>query len=480
MSLSSSLNSAMAGLDLTARRADIVARNVANADAPGYARRSLEGSGPAGLRGSDVSVVRGADPRMVQLRREAAWREGSASISQSFHTDLDRAIGEPGMAGGLHDSIARLDAAFISAAANPSQPSRLTEVSLAVEGVAGALNEIDRTIQESRQRADADLDRDVRRLNSDLHDVERLNIEIRRTTAGGNDVADLVDRRSVIVDRISGIIPVREVARDGGMIALVSDGGLLMLDGRPANIGFTPTTPIVPWMAVSAPLSGLTVDGRAVPVTGQQSGIRGGRLEALFAVRDDLAPEATRRVDGLAAELILRFEDPAVDGSTAPGSAGLFSDSGNPFSAAADPGLAGRIAVNPLVKSDRPDQHWRLRDGLGAASPGGGGDSRLLLRYGQALATVAAPAIVGLPDIAEDVRGHAAAIKSLFSAARVSAEDRRAYHGSISETRTTARDGAPVDIDGEMRRLLEIEQAYAANARVIQAVNDMMNKLTEL
>jgi len=37
-----------------------------------------------------------------------------------------------------------------------------------------------------------------------------------------------------------------------------------------------------------------------------------------------------------------------------------------------------------------------------------------------------------------------------------------------------------VDIDSQMQDLLAIEQAYAANARVIEIANQMMQKLMEI
>lgn len=40
--------------------------------------------------------------------------------------------------------------------------------------------------------------------------------------------------------------------------------------------------------------------------------------------------------------------------------------------------------------------------------------------------------------------------------------------------------GDGVDSDAEMQKLLQYEQAYAANARVIQAVNDMMDQLLRI
>ena len=479
MGLTSSLNSALAGLDLTSRRADLVSRNVANADAPGYARRELEGSGPAGLPGSQVSVARPVDPRLVQLRRESQSREAGAAVPQALLAELDGAVGDPGTPGSLQDAIARLDASLVAATAHPNAPTRLTDVALAAEGLAAKLRSIDAVVQDGRQRADTGIGRTVDQLNADLRDVEKLNVDIRRVKAGGNDAADLIDRRTVLIDRISKAVPVREMPREGGAVALVSEGGLLLLDGKALTLGFTAHSPITADMTAPSTLSGLTVNGLDVPTQGASSGIRGGALEALFHVRDTLAPETTAMLDGMAGDLVLRFEAAGAVGGT-PGAAGLFTDAGAPFAAGSPPGLAGRLSLNAAVPADRPDLHFRLRDGLGATGPGSGSDVTLLLRYGEALARPGLPLAGGLPARQADLPGHAADLRSMISQKRVAAEDEASQHRTRSEELAARRDGAGVDIDAEMRRLIDVEQAYAANARVLQAVSDMMNRLTEI
>ena len=481
MSLTSSLNSALAGLDLSARRAEVIARNVSSADSQGYARRSVASAGAGiGLPGRGAAITRDIDPRLMQLRREAQSRSAGEETLQAFFTRLDKAIGQPDDPGSLQDGLARLDAAFVSAAADPTSSIRLTEISEAAAGVASTLNALDDVVQGARQGADADIGKAVEGLNRDLAGVARLNADILRLNAGRHDSSDLLDQRTVLIDRISQQIPVRELPRDDGTVALVSVGGVLLLDGRPAQLGFAPRAPITAAMSAPTHLSGLTVNGRTIQTGGAVNAIPGGNLTALFQLRDEIAPQATARFDAMAAELIARFEDPAVDGTIAPGGTGLFTDRGLPLDPAADAGLAGRIAINALVTPDRPDQHWRLRDGLGAAGAGSGGDASLLLRYGDAFAERRQPVLAGLPDIGADLAGHAAALRSLVSADRVRADDRLGFARIEATTLAEGRDGGRVDIDAEMRRLVEVEQAYAANARIIQAVSDMMNRLTEI
>ena len=52
-----------------------------------------------------------------------------------------------------------------------------------------------------------------------------------------------------------------------------------------------------------------------------------------------------------------------------------------------------------------------------------------------------------------------------------------AQHSIMAEAE---RQETGVDVDTQMQMLLEIEQAYAANARVIEIANQMMLKLMEL
>ncbi|CUH35272.1 Flagellar hook-associated protein 1 [Jannaschia seosinensis] len=474
MSLSASLNIATAGLGLSSRRAEIVASNVANADRPGYARRSAGAVGAGtGLPGSGLSVTRETEPRLVQLRRDAQSALSDANVAQRFAAEFDAAIGDPDAAGSLQDRVARLDAAFVSAASEPSSAIRLSEISQAASDLADHLNRLEDVVQSSRQRADDKIGSTVEQINTDLKDIARLNVDIRRLSSGGHDTATLMDERTVLIDRVSTQIPLRELPREHGAVALVSKAGAILLDGSAKELGFTPhAMTINAGKSASTHLSGLTINGRDVRTDEGPGGVGGAALSALFTLRDETGPEASRRLDAVAADLMERFEKADV----APG---LLTDEGSPFSSSAAPGLAGRIEINSKVAPDKPDQHWRLRDGLGATAPGGA-DATLLLSYGKEMARRVAPPLVGLTDRASDAKGHIATLKSLSSADRVRADDRSDLWQREATGLSERRDGGAVDVDAEMRRLIEIEQAYAANARVIQVVGDMMQRLTEI
>jgi flagellar hook-associated protein 1 FlgK len=103
-----------------------------------------------------------------------------------------------------------------------------------------------------------------------------------------------------------------------------------------------------------------------------------------------------------------------------------------------------------------------------------------LLDHLAALAEVSTPRSDALGSGAADIASLAGRLHSAVSTDRLVALDRADGARGEADRLRDMRDGAAVDIDAEMQRLLRVEQAYAANARLIQAVGQMMDRLTEI
>ena len=178
----------------------------------------------------------------------------------------------------------------------------------------------------------------------------------------------------------------------------------------------------------------------------------------------------------MAQDLINRFTDPAVDPTLTLGDPGLFLDT----NAAAGDGVAGRLQLNALVDPDRGGAVWRLRDGLGAVAPGPPGDNTILSNLSGAFDTVSNISVPGLQGgfVYSDL---VAQIGSLTGQQRIQNES---VLSSISLQYQTIQEAEAnetgVDIETEMQDLLIIEQAYAANARVIQAASQMLTELMDI
>ena len=484
MSLSNALSNAVSGIVAASRGTEVVASNLANAMTPGFARREVQLSARPWIGGGGGVHIEGVE-RVVRTAilgqsRTAGAETTRAQTLASVHKGMAEAIGVPGEAGALGTLLASFDAALISAAARPESETALNRVLTTAQALAGGYGTLGDRIQDARTEADRAIADDVRKLNEGLGRVVALNRQIVQQTASGGDVASLEDERQKVIDGLSKIMPIQELPRENGRVALFTSGGGVLLDGfTPVTFGFTPAGAFRPDMATGAPpVSGLTVDGLALS-PGQMRSFSGGRLGANFQIRDVDAPAAQARVDGAARDLIERFADPAID-PTAPPGGGLYTDGGAPFTAANERGIAQRLAVADAIIPAAGGGLWRLRDGLGAATPGPVGQSALLDRMRGALTAsrpTASPAVAAMSRSATTL---AAEISSTAAVGRLDAEGVLAGAAAQSNSYETMLRQDGVDSDREMEALLALERAYAANAKVLQTVDDMLQTILRL
>ncbi|MFV2002411.1 MAG: flagellar basal body rod C-terminal domain-containing protein, partial [Paracoccaceae bacterium] len=179
-------------------------------------------------------------------------------------------------------------------------------------------------------------------------------------------------------------------------------------------------------------------------------------------------------------DLVERFADPAVDATLGATDPGLFTDDGAAFSSVDEVGLSARLKINALVDPDAGGGLWRLRDGLGAAVPGSVGDATLLLSLADALSVARVPASGGFIGAARSAIGLASDLVSLVNADLNSFEADQSFALAQVDTLTAIELRSGVDTDYEMQQLLLIEQAFAANARVITTVDEMIKTLLGL
>ena len=480
MSISGALSNALSGLTASSRSAEMVSNNIANALNEGYARRELV-LGPRSLGGTGQGVAVTGISRAVNLvllsdRRVAQAGTGDRQTRAQFFTKLEVAIGAPGTEGALTSRIAALDTALIEAASRPESEGRLTKVADTARALAKQIGAAATSVQSARADADHQIGTDVERVNAAMSRVAEMNVEIRGHLSSGRDPSALMDQRQQLVDQIASVVPLREVQRDHGQIALFTTGGAVLVDGRANAFGFTTVGVVEPNMTVGGGgLSGLTLNGLPIAASGPYSTVTGGTLAANFAIRDELGPAAQLRLDAVARDLIERFG--SLDPTIAPGNPGLFTDAGAALLPANELGLAQRLSLNATADPAQGGVLWRLRDGLGALTPGPTGNSALLGAL-QAALTASRQPVSGdfLPGL-RSFSGLGADMLSAVSTARLSADTEASFSAAKSEGLKVQELQGGVDTDREMQDLLQIEKAYAANAKVIQTVDEMLDLL---
>lgn len=485
MSISSALSSALTGLTATSRQAEIISSNVANASTPGYARREVSlGAHVLGGTGQGVSVrgvTRQIDQFLINDRRVAQAAAGDRDVRASFLKRLEDIFGQPEDQASLSARVAALDQTLMEAASRPESGARLSSAVDAARLLADSMNRASDAIQTERGRTDSAISSAVDDLNSALRQVRELNSQIRSFSGTGRDVAALFDQRQQIIDGISELVPLREVPREHGQVALMTTGGAVLLDGTESVFAFTPVHTVVPEMTqASGGLSGLTLNGRPMATAGETSLVLGGELAGMFAVRDELAVAGQAKLDALARDLVERFSDAGLDPTLALGDPGLFTDAGGAFLAADEVGLSSRMSLNALVDPTRGGETFRLRDGLGSATPGPSGNAALLVALSDALTAPRPLSSLSFPGASRSLHGLTADLLSSVATDRLNADTEDAFTAARYAALDELEKAGGVDTDQELQTLLVIEKNYAANAKVIQTVDDMISTLLGL
>lgn len=484
MSISGALNNALSGLTASGKSAQVVSSNLANMMTEGYGRReiSLSSQTISNMGGVFVNgVSRIVDANTLADRRIADADYSHSSVLQDFHSRLEILVGLPGDDSSISSSVSALEESLISAASRPDSHERLLAVSRRGSEVTQSFKSASDGIQMMRQEADRNIDVMVDRLNGLLLQTRDLNQKISGAVNQGTDSSALQDQRQRIVDEISELVPVRQVDRERGGVALYTTGGAIILDGTAATLDFSRSNVVMPHMTQqSGDLSGLTINGVAVRTDSQNGAIRGGALGAQFQVRDEVAVTAQERLDGVARDLVERFQSSTVDPTLAPGAAGIFTDDGAAFAASNEVGISGRLSLNSLVDATKTNDMWRLRDGLGATSGGALGSASNLQSLADTLAEKRIASSGGFGSNSRSVPELISSLTSLIGADRLSSEQFQSFAATRRDSLISMELQDGVDSDQEMQKLLLIEKTYAANAKVIEAVDDMLNTLLRM
>jgi flagellar hook-associated protein 1 FlgK len=475
---------------VTSRAADLVSSNIANAMTDGYGVRSLNVSarvvGNAGSGAWVTGVTRHEDAVLVGQRRMTEADLGYRSAEGAFLNRLETMIGTPDMSGSLAARTAAFEAALTTAAANPQAEVRLTGAVDAAVALASTINDISDGIQAERLQADGAIAQTVGRINGALEQLATLNTQIRQDAGGGRDVSALLDAQAQLVNDIAPLVPLHSRRDASGALQLFSADGQALLDGRPAVLSFTPATVMEPDMTLeSGTLSGLSLNGRPLPLNGTTPALAGGELAALFARRDDWGVSAQASIDAVARDLAGRFDAAGFDATLAPGSPGLFTDVGGALidpltDPAQEVGLAGRLRVNAAVRPDAGGEVWRMRDGLGATVEGPVGNASFLQAQRDALSALQPTASGGFSATGRSFAGLVAHHLSQVGQARQMAETNQSHVAARFGALRQEELAQGVDTDAEMQRLLQIEQMFAANARVVTAAQEMIDQLIRM
>lgn len=482
MSLSGALSNAVSGLTANARGTSVISSNIANALNENYGRRDIKlTSNPTQTSGGVLvaQISRHVDPILAYQKRLALADNGANTAKSTFQNDLEKLIGSLDTADSLANKLTQFEAAIFSASSDPSSETRLRNVSFAAEAFTSKLRRASDGISQLRTQAEVQIVYSVEQINLGLSQLEKLNSQIMTIKHMGQDPHTLLDRRDAVLDKLSEHVPLRVVERDSGVIAVFTAQGRTLLDGNAVEFSFERASAALPHMTVgNGLLSQLHVNGAPIDFLGP-SMMDGGSLAAQFELRDVTMTQAQSRLDGIARDMIERFGPGGPDASLSPGDLGVFSDRGVAFITTSETGIAGRIELNKVLDSSGTET-WRWRDGLNAPAPSDHGEADLLLRLQRRMSENIASGSPALGASERSLPMHLQELANDVAASRVRRSDEQAAASELLNDVSQAVASTGVNSDQELQKLIELEKSYAANARVVQVVDDMLSELLRI
>ena len=320
-----------------------------------------------------------------------------------------------------------------------------------------------------RQAAQNGIESSVTTLNSTLATIGQLSDEIIALKPTSQGVADLENQRNEAVSSLSSLIDIKTIEQPNGDLSIFTGSGLTLPIRGSGSSPFSIANASTP-AGSSYPnggIPGIMLGG--VDVTSQ---MLGGQIGADITLRDSTLPTAQTALDQFSSTLTSSFAAQGLD---------LFTDAGGNVPAdvaAQDPagyiGYASTIQVNSAVTSDPS----LVRDGTTATAtftpnPTGGPAGFNTLIQNVINNTFGSQTGGSLSDLATGLVTTQAQ-QSANVTSNLATE--QALQTSL-QTKASAASG--VNMDTEMSLMLSLQNAYAANARVINVAQAMFTSLAQ-
>ena len=332
MSLSDALSIAMSGLRANQAAMSLVSSNVANAETPGYVRKTLnQVTIDSGSYGSNVRIVgvnRELDQYIqAQLRTETSGA-GYASLRSNFLQQLQSLYGNPGSVGTLEDAFNKLTTAVQALSTSADSQSARIGVINAANVLASQLNSMTQGIQTLRGAAENGINDSVNTANNLMSQIATINNQIAVNPLGGTSTdastAALLDQRDQYITQLSELMDIRVTTNGSNQVTVFTSSGVQLVGNEAARLSFNAQGTVSPntlWNSdpSKSNLGSVVVsyaNGGSIDLTAT-GGIKSGKIAAYTELRDKSLVEAQNQLDQFAASLSSALSDKTTAGTAA-------------------------------------------------------------------------------------------------------------------------------------------------------------------
>jgi flagellar hook-associated protein 1 FlgK len=470
MALPSVFNTGRSGMVASKAAIATSGHNIANAKTEGASRQRVQteaGLPQAGTgknyvgTGVNISRVERVNDEYIekQIRnngRDLASMEEKDLILHQSEDIFNEMGGE-----GLNRLISRTFNEFRKLSNDPDSEAVRQSVREATKSMVNDFHRLRTEVTEVQNHIDARLAGNVSDLNSTAHELGELNYKIQQMSLGGTPVNDLMDRRDVVMKKLASFADVTmHMDKEGNYNVDLKGVGPLVYSNHVETFGTVRSK----GDDEGKPTNGLDVTTTASVSSIVTHRIKGGTIGSLLESRDQLLSTVQSRLDELAYAMSTAVNEIHEQGFTRNGTQGVsyFKKLDSKDRAAELIDLSDEVSasVNNIATA------------MDANSPG---DNRVAI----ALSGLQHARLLG--ENRSTMDDYYNSIVSDIGVASESNKSSMTQQRDIMNQLGKIREQiSGVSIDEETANIMQYQQAFAANARVIQVADEMLKEVLDL
>ncbi len=429
------------------RALEVTGQNIANAQTPGYSRqvavtRPVSGPAARGLAGAGNPLYTDGGVEVATVyRTHAAWldrassalgaRAGEAETGANLARRVEDLLQEP-TSSGLQSTLDRFFSAAGSLASRPDDLAARNEFLRTAGSAATRFQQLTEGMDEILEDAEGQFQRGVEQVNTLLRQVASLTENIGRAWASGAIPSELLDQRDQALHSLSEKIGISVTGQEHGPLVVSLNGRTLVQENQVTELS----------VSAADPFALVTAD------TGEAVGAPGGQLRALADAGTSTIPDIRSRLaafrDSFAGDVnALHQAGTGLDGTTG---TPLFTTD-----------ATGNLVVNPVLTAD-PRQV--------AAGDGSAGDGRTARQ----IAALGNPAGALLSE-------YGTLVSEVGLQARNTALAEQQSRLALEQIQEMQASETGVNLDEELARMVSIQHAYSASARLLSTFSEVLETL---
>lgn len=458
-SLSDILNTGRRALLVQQLAMQVVGQNTANVDTEGYTRRRLDLAtappyegfyGWEGGSGVDVQYLGRVRDRIV----DEQYRRGNSQLG--YWTQRDNVLAEieavfSEMGGSaISDQLQQFWAAWNDLANSPEGEGSRTALLEKARSLASGIWRVHGELAAQRTQVDGQITDAVDEVNAITSRIAQLNIQIVRAETSGEEASDLRDQRDSAIDRLSSIMDIMVEENGDGAVNIYNGGQILVQVDRNVDL-----------VVSAVNQNGYVQSTISYGNSGRPLKVESGELKSLLELRDSDIGGVMADLDEFAVALADRVNEVHRTGY------GLTGTNGVEFFAADITGAAN-FRLSSLILDDPS----RIATSSRADAPG---DNSIALQ----LAGIQNEKLLhdGRATLDEFYRETVLSVgtRKSFSAGQLKVEQ-----AAMSNIENKRQQISGVSLDEEMTKLIQVQQAYDAAAKIINTVDEMMQTVLSI